>query len=543
MESNVGLVRDILAKYSIYVLIAYVSVVLSREFFFHPLRQYPGPFIARFTNGYGALYAYKRTLHLVTREDHLKYGNRRVISVYICRQPRDLTCLRPGNKARSKQADIQLSHSVSTITKPVAYLSNQVTPGVFNVWSALDRDLHRQKRKLIGPAVNDRSMRAFEPTMIEQVDILVKLVAQSCERPIDMSWRCNYLGMDVVGLLSFGFALNSQTHEEYRFLSDKMAPNNRRLNAVMQVPSIARYRLQVPINMIWQRSRQPVFDLLELMIKKRSVQPQDAHHDLWSFIADSMKTDEDKSLYARDIWMEAIFFIVAGGDTTATGMAAALFYIARHRHCYDKLAAEIRSAFQSGADIGGPKLAACSYLRACIDETLRMSPPLPGLLWRRLADEEQGEGKPPLIIDGHVVPPGTDVAVSVYALHHNENYFPDPFTYTPERWLGAADEIEEGKPGSRRAILDAFAPFSVGARACGGKAMAYLEISLLLAKLLWYFDFKPAPGAQGNVGLSDKGEFRIHDVFVSTNEGPWIVFEPREALSLDFPGVLGGNGE
>ncbi|KAI0009739.1 hypothetical protein F4779DRAFT_580526 [Xylariaceae sp. FL0662B] len=50
-------------------------------------------------------------------------------------------------------------------------------------------------------------------------------------------------------------------------------------------------------------------------------------------------------------------------------MAAALFYIARHRHCYDKLAAEI----------GGPELAACSYLRACIDETLRMSPPLPGM--------------------------------------------------------------------------------------------------------------------------------------------------------------------
>lgn len=197
----------------------------------------------------------------------------------------------------------------------MAYLSNQVTPGVFNVWSALDRDLHRQKRKLIGPAVNDRSMRAFEPTMTEQVDILIRLVAQSQGRPIDMSWRCNYLGMDVVSLLSFGFALNSQTHEQYRFLSDKMAPNNRRLNAVMQVPSIARYRLQVPINMIWQRSRQPVFDLLELMIKRRTGQPQDAHHDLWSFIADSMKTDEGKDLQARDLWMEAIFFIVAGMHT------------------------------------------------------------------------------------------------------------------------------------------------------------------------------------------------------------------------------------
>ncbi|KAI1093471.1 cytochrome P450 [Rostrohypoxylon terebratum] len=527
MSSNVSLVRDVLAKYSIYLFVGYIIVVLSHEFFFNPLRHFPGPFIARFTNGYGAFYALKRTLHLKTRDDHLRYGP-------VIRQG-------PNKLVFNSSTALSQIYNNDRITKTVAYLSNQVTPGVYNVWSALDRDLHRQKRRLIGPAVNDRSMRVFEPTMIEQVDILVKLVAESHSRPIDMSWKCNYLGMDVVGLLSFGFALNSQTNEEYRFLSDQMAPNNRRLNAVMQVPAIARHRLQVPINMIWAKSRQPVFDLLELMIKKRTVQPADAYHDLWSFIAESMKADEKKDLQARDLWMEAIFFIVAGGDTTATGMAAALFYISRHRDCYDKLAAEIRSAFRSGPEICGSKLTACSYLRACIDETLRMSPPLPGLLWRRLATEEQGEGKPPLKIDGHIVPPGTDVAVGVYALHHNEDYFPDPFIYKPERWLEAADKIEEGAPGSRRAMLDAFAPFSVGARACGGKAMAYLEINLLLAKLLWYFDFRPAPGPRGDVGLSDKGEFHIHDVFVSTNEGPWLVFKPREGSGLDSLGVLGSG--
>lgn len=155
-------------------------------------------------------------------------------------------------------------------------------------------------------------MRAFEPTLTGQVDILVKLVAESQGLPIDMSGKCNYLGMDVVGLLSFGFDLKSQTKEEYRFLSDQMAPNNRRLNTIMQVPTIARHRLQVPINMIWAKSRKLVFDLLQLMIKERTVQPTDAHHDLWSFIAESMKADEKKDLQASDLWMEAIFFIVAG---------------------------------------------------------------------------------------------------------------------------------------------------------------------------------------------------------------------------------------
>lgn len=67
--------------------------------------------------------------------------------------------------------------------------------------------------------------------------------------------------------------------------------------------------------------------------------------------------------------------------------------------------------------------------------------------------------------------------------------------------------------------------------------MAYLEISLVLAKTVWYFDFKPAPGDLGNVGLSDKGEFRIYDIWLSTHDGPWLTFTPRTTLSEDFPGL------
>ena len=40
----------------------------------HPLRKYPGPFLARLTDGYGGYHAMKKRLHLVTYIDHLKYG-------------------------------------------------------------------------------------------------------------------------------------------------------------------------------------------------------------------------------------------------------------------------------------------------------------------------------------------------------------------------------------------------------------------------------------------------------------------------------------
>jgi hypothetical protein len=51
----------------------FVSIPI-RDLLLHPLKHYPGPFIARFTNGYGAYYALRRSLHLKTYEDHRKYG-------------------------------------------------------------------------------------------------------------------------------------------------------------------------------------------------------------------------------------------------------------------------------------------------------------------------------------------------------------------------------------------------------------------------------------------------------------------------------------
>lgn len=288
----------------------------------------------------------------------------------------------------------------------------------------------------MGPAVNDRSMRVFEPLIIEQVNVFIRQVALSQGKPIDMRTRCNYLGMDIIGLLSFGFALQSQTQEKYRFLADEMAGGNRRLNVYMQIPTIPKYRLQVPLNLIWYKTREKVFRLIEFMIKSRMTEDQHAKHDFYSFVADSLKNGDSENLRVRDLWMEAILFIVAGliyhvfvylalvlrtipgGDTTATATAATLFYVARHRECYKRLYNEIRSVFANGNDIGGSKLASCQYLRACIDESLRMSPPIPGTLWRQLSPDEQGSG--PYAIDGHVIPKDTYVGVNTYALHHNQ---------------------------------------------------------------------------------------------------------------------------
>jgi cytochrome P450 len=182
-------------------------------------------------------------------------------------------------------------------------------------------------------------------------------------------------------------------------------------------------------------------------------------------------------------------------------VSATFFYLSRNPDAYRTLAHEIRSTFTTSSEIRGASLAPCAYLRACIDEAMRLSPPSPGILWRELASDS--DATVPFIVDGHVVPPGTVVGVNTYALHHDAASFHEPFAFRPERRLpsGAGDFSAE----QRKAMREAFAPFSIGPRGCAGKAMAYLESSLVLAKTLWFFDFEAVDGALGRVGWEGGG--------------------------------------
>lgn len=209
-----------------------------------------------------------------------------------------------------------------------------------------------------------------------------------------------------------------------------------------------------------------------------------------------------------------------------------LFYVSRNPEIYRKLTEEIRASFTSGKDIkSGPQLTSCKYLRAVINETLRMSPSSTGNLWRQQDLALPSKVGKSFIIDGRVVPPGTMVGLSPYSLLHNEKYFPEPSVFRPERHL-EAEQNSKATDSTR-----AFAPFAIGSRSCGGRAVAYLEANLTIAKTLWYFDLEKVPGkacelGEGGPGLGKgrerKGEYQVWDVITAEHHGPNLIFKPLE---------------
>ncbi|XXG99714.1 hypothetical protein Hte_006055 [Hypoxylon texense] len=376
--------------------------------------------------------------------------------------------------------------------------------------------------------------------MADKIEVCLRQILEHSRAsvPVDMTEKSRYLGLDIVGQLAFGYDLRTLSDEQNRFITKAMAFGNYRGNVWQHMPWLSKLYVDKIADKVFYEVREKYWRLLDKMIATRMAQDKHAQQDFYSFIADSVKGTNR----GGDFWLEALFFLVAGGDTTATAICAAFFYLSRSPECYGKLASEIRSTFSSGREIkGGLQLAGCRYLRACVDEALRMSPPISTTLWRE--QDRNDNSNEPLVVDGQVIPRGTIVGVNLYALNHNEKYFPDPFVFQPERWIPADSTDTPESSLSRKLMYEAFVPFSVGPRGCAGKAMAYLEVSLTVAKSLWYFDFKAAPGKLGEIGGGNAGEtngrgrpseYQLYDIFTSRHEGPHLVFSPRGNLCSEL---------
>ncbi|KAG8163916.1 hypothetical protein KVR01_005834 [Diaporthe batatas] len=526
------------ATYIVLLVLSCLPLLSVYRSFLHPLRRYPGPWLAKITDGYGGYNATRMRLHLAVKRDLDKYGpvyrqgpNRLVFNTATALKGLSNRAIQVVTGLALIATDIYNSERIGKSFVYTTLLKAKTSPNVFNV---LDKQLHRSKRKVIGQAVTERAMRLFESTLQQQVDIFIEQL-KSSKGPTDISPRCRYVGLDTIGLLAFGYDLNTQQNLEHRFVLDGLFAGNLKSNIIFQIPLLEALGINAVLSRLSGSSRVRFWGLLDKMTTSRLSMGKNARSDLVSFVAEGPQGAAMDDAQLRELlFSEGYFFVAAGGDTTAASLGALLFYLSRevNSEAYRKLADEIRTTFPSAEEIrSGPKLSGCHYLRACIDEALRMSPPIPGIAWRQQAAEDPQKGQP-LIIDGHVIPPGTQLGVSAYALHHNEEYFPSPFSFQPERWLNAEKDAAQAAK-----MRSAFMPFSVGSRSCAGKAMAYLEASLVIAKTLWHFDFAAAPGELGRLGGGGPGkgfgrerpdEYQLYDIFASSHDGPCLVFTPRD---------------
>ncbi|XP_017841743.1 probable cytochrome P450 4d20 isoform X2 [Drosophila busckii] len=175
-----------------------------------------------------------------------------------------------------------------------------------------------------------------------------------------------------------------------------------------------------------------------------------------------------------DIREEVDTFMFEGDDTTSSGVSHALYSIARHPEVQAKVYEELLQVLGKNreAPVTQAHLQQLKYLDCVIKETMRLYPPVPAVGRYTRMDLKLGN---------QVIPANTSIYLVLYFAHRDPEYFPDPLSFKPERFL---DDTQDRQTFT-------YLPFSAGPKNCIGQKFAMLEMKALISKVLRYYELLP----------------------------------------------------
>ncbi|KAF4302802.1 putative cytochrome p450 protein [Botryosphaeria dothidea] len=460
------------------LLISYGLYSLIYNLYFHPLRRFPGPKLAAASKLPYVIYRCRGLQAEWTTRCHDRYGQ-------VVRLAPDQLSFTSVEAWR----DIY-GHKVAGrggMPKDLRFYGPD-SAGFNGIIRTNDED-HARHRRLLAHAFSDKALREQEPLIRKYVDLLAERLGDVARIPwsspasaVDMVRMYNYTTFDIMGDLAFGEALGLLERAEYTpwvasifgtiragVLIGTINNNFPSLGAVIR-------RFLVPQSLLEKRKAHARYSeqRVDARLAKQTDRP-----DIWTFVLRHSEAD-GKGLRLAEMHADGSTLMLAGTETTATLLSGLTYHLLLNPAKMALLTREIRAAFTHPDQMNMVTLGRLKYMHACLEEGLRMYPPVPVGLPRVVPPEGR-------VVCGESLPGGTSVYLSHYAAYHSAANFHAPDEFLPERWL------EEPEERFRNDALGVVEPFSYGPRNCIGKNLAYHEMRLILANTLWHFDLELCP--------------------------------------------------
>ncbi|MDX3073625.1 cytochrome P450 [Streptomyces sp. NPDC088354] len=230
-------------------------------------------------------------------------------------------------------------------------------------------------------------------------------------------------------------------------------------------------RVPIPANRRFDAAAGQLLRVIDDVVAAARTAGDTDRPDLLSTLLAARDADTGESLTDVEVRDELSTILFAGAENTATTLTWAFHEIARHPEVEERLLDEI-AAVSGGGPVTVDAVAKYEYLPRVINEVVRLHGVT--LLMRRSVE--------PVELGGVLLPAGTEIAFSLYALHRDPRSFPDPERFDPDRWL---PERSADRPRG------AFVPFGSGTRKCIGDSFAWMQMIVSLATLLSHRRLRP----------------------------------------------------
>ncbi|KAF2875193.1 putative cytochrome P450 [Massariosphaeria phaeospora] len=453
---------------------------------FHPLRQFPGSVGARVTSFWLSWQVRRGDTFRQIKNLHDTHG--------------PFVRIGPNNISISHPKAVQAVYGAgSKCTKAAWY---DLTKPMVSLQTFREKRLHEERRRVWSVAFGDKALRGYEQRLRVYRNKLISHLVESNGQGVNVTKYFNLFSFDFMGDLAFGRSFDmletSREHWAVKLLNNALEPLAYAFpvwffRVVTAIPGLSKD---------WWRFIDFCAERMDARLKT-TVDVPDIMSALSAPYKGALPTDKDWRVLRGD----AQLIVVAGSDTTATTLSAALFQLSQHPEQIDKLRAELAPYMTDpSGDVLNEKIANLDHLNAVIYETLRLHPPVPSLLQRKTPPEG-------IVIDGTFIPGDSIVSCPQYVIGRSAAAYEHPEAFVPERWTSSPSMVKE---------KGAWAPFSSGPYGCIGRPLALLNVRTTLARIVTSFDISFAPGESG-----DNFEGKAREKFTIGFGDLMISFRPR----------------
>ncbi|KAK1772874.1 cytochrome P450 [Phialemonium atrogriseum] len=432
--------------------------------YFHPLAGFPGPFWARASLLWRFWHTMGGRSHRSIQQMHQRYGPVFRVS------PNELSF---GSVNSWKAIYGFPSPGAEHLIKGEFYdiYGSGFKTGC--IGSERDPAVHARKKRNLTADFSPKALAAQESIvqgcLDRFVDKLGPLTRKGGGKGINMADWLEMVAFDILGEMAFGEGFGCVEKEDHHAWLDLILGHLFEITVVDNLRRVqflaALGRWLLPWLTVRVRKKHSMFSRAKV---KQRLEAKTARQD---FLTNLVSKVHSGAVPEEEMTAHASTLIIAGGETTATCMVAAVYYLLKSPPALEKLASEIRTRYTSYSEIDANSALQLPYLQAVINEALRIHPP---------GSQGFPRVSPGCEIDGFWVPKGAEVYTSAWTVTHDPKNFHEPMEFKPERWLDQKTTD----------VKEASQPFSLGYRACIGRNFAYLEMASCLSKILFKYDME-----------------------------------------------------
>ncbi|XP_065858799.1 cytochrome P450 726A27-like [Euphorbia lathyris] len=350
----------------------------------------------------------------------------------------------------------------------------------------------RMKKIAILELLSAKRVRSFRSVREDQVSSFVGNLRLEAESAVNLSKELLSLTNSIIAIISVGKKFKKQ-EEMISVITDaivaaggfSVADAFPSLNRVLPVITGMRFSL----GRIHRQADEILDEIINehKAIRAAEVSEKESDNILDVLLDIQENGDLEFCLTMDNIKAMILEMFGAASDTSSATIEWAMAEMMKNPHVMQKAQEEVRRVFNEKRAINEEDFHELKYMKMIIKETLRLHPPL-ALIPRECREKSR--------VNGYDIYPKTRVLVNAWAIGRDSKCWEDPEKFYPERFIDSCIDFKGND--------FEFLPFGAGKRICPGIAMAMANVELIIAKMLYYFDWKlPDGGTSESLDMSE----------------------------------------